>query len=223
MVHVIYPIVSRHQADLIQARRQIVVPYLVVIASLAILVAVGELANVLKTEMSVQVSFLHSVLLATTALGFGLALNKPIPFFERISNNNETNKHDEIYPRLLERLKNIMEQGAYREEGLRVGALALKLRIPEHRLRIIINRELGYRNFSSFLNEYRIQEAKQILSSQNDQKRQIVQIAYSLGYQSIGPFNRAFKVITGLTPSAYRNAKLNKIIAQNEQTSDSEY
>jgi AraC-like DNA-binding protein len=33
-------------------------------------------------------------------------------------------------------------------------------------------------------------------------------LAYDLGYASLGPFNRAFKEVTGQTPTEYRRAVL---------------
>ena len=40
-------------------------------------------------------------------------------------------------------------------------------------------------------------------------RKTILEIAYELGYQSIGPFNKAFKDLKGLTPTAYRKNQIN--------------
>lgn len=88
--------------------------------------------------------------------------------------------------------------------SLTIGALADKVKIPEHRLRRLINRELNFRNFNDFLNQYRIDEAKVRLRDPELARLPILTIAMDLGYGSIGPFNRAFKEREGLTPSAYR-------------------
>jgi hypothetical protein len=40
----------------------------------------------------------------------------------------------------------------YTEPGLSITALAAKLNAPEHHLRALINKGLGYRNFSDFIN-----------------------------------------------------------------------
>ena len=52
----------------------------------------------------------------------------------------------------------------YRQDGLTIAQLAERLGMPEYRLRRLINQALGYRNFNSFLNGYRIQEAKAALA-----------------------------------------------------------
>src|SRR3546814_3645469 len=57
-----------------------------------------------------------------------------------------------------------MAAGFYRTPGLVITGLAEHLGVPEHRLRSLINRGLGYRNFSAFLNHHRIAEARAILA-----------------------------------------------------------
>jgi hypothetical protein len=53
----------------------------------------------------------------------------------------------------LDRL--MQEDRIYRDEGLSVSSLALKLKLPEHRLRRLINQQLGHRNFNAFVNQWR--------------------------------------------------------------------
>jgi len=47
----------------------------------------------------------------------------------------------------------------YHREGLSIAALAAHIGSQEYRLRRLINRQLGYRNFNEFLNQYRVNEA----------------------------------------------------------------
>jgi AraC-like DNA-binding protein len=95
-------------------------------------------------------------------------------------------------------------QRVYREPSLTVAALALRMGLPEHRLRRLINQGLGHRHFSAFLNAYRIADAKQALLDPRQADVPVLTIAMDVGFQSIGPFNRAFKADTGLTPTEYR-------------------
>jgi AraC-like DNA-binding protein len=111
-------------------------------------------------------------------------------------------------PSLLAALEKLMQiDCVYREENLTIGALALKLKIPEHKLRRVINQGLGYRNFNTFLNRYRLAEAKTALGDPKKDNLPILTIALYTGFQSIGPFNRAFKLDTGITPTEYRRAR----------------
>jgi len=94
---------------------------------------------------------------------------------------------------------------AWREEGLTVGGLADRLGVPEHRLRPVINQKLGYRNFAAFINSHRLEEVKRRLVDPDHAKETIASIAYECGFGSLGPFGRAFKAETGVTPTAFRN------------------
>jgi len=105
----------------------------------------------------------------------------------------------------LHRLDHVMTiERAYRREGLTIGALAVRLGIPEHRLRGLINDGLGHRNFNAFLNRYRIEEAKAALADPSQINVPVLTIALDAGFQSLAPFNRAFKADTGLTPTEFR-------------------
>jgi AraC-like DNA-binding protein len=106
---------------------------------------------------------------------------------------------------LLARLERLMSvERAYREDGLTIGALAQRLDLPEYRLRRLINQALGHRNFNSFLNDYRIEDARLALADPGQASVPILTIAMDAGFSSLGPFNRAFKAKTGRTPSEYR-------------------
>lgn len=96
---------------------------------------------------------------------------------------------------------------AYRQDGLTIGALATQLSLTEHRLRRLINQDLGWRNFNAFLNSWRIAEAKAALADPTQAEVPILTIALDAGFASLGPFNRAFKADTGLTPTEYRRAE----------------
>jgi AraC-like DNA-binding protein len=108
-------------------------------------------------------------------------------------------------PVLLRRLDRLMaEERVYREEGLTIGALAARLGVQEYRLRQAINEGLGYRNFNAFLNSYRLGEAKAALADPEQMEVPVLTIAMDAGFQSLGPFNRAFKADTGMTPTEFR-------------------
>lgn len=100
------------------------------------------------------------------------------------------------------RLLQAMSEGrAYAQESLTLAQLANQLDASPAQAREAINQGLGYRNFNDFLHHYRINEASQRLLRQD---LPILSIALDVGYGSIGPFNRAFKTIKGLTPSEFR-------------------
>ena len=111
---------------------------------------------------------------------------------------------------LLKALHDLMRnEKIYREEGLSIAALSARLSLPEYRLRRLINQKLGHRNFSAFVNSYRLSEAMAALTDPSQSSVPILTIALDTGFGSIGPFNRAFKTHTGMTPTEYRRERLN--------------
>jgi AraC-like DNA-binding protein len=104
--------------------------------------------------------------------------------------------------RVLETLMRV--ENLYREESLSIGALANRMGLPEYKLRRLINQGLGFRNFNAFLNAYRIDEAKRALGDSSQATVPVLTIAMDAGFQSLGPFNRAFKAVTGMTPTEFR-------------------
>ena len=109
----------------------------------------------------------------------------------------------------LERLRRRMETNeAWKQSGLTIVQLARQLDLPEHQLRRLINGHLGYRNFSAYLNGFRIAAARQRLADPADARTPVLTIALDVGFASLGPFNRAFRSITGRTPSEYRRDAL---------------
>jgi|tagenome__1003787_1003787.scaffolds.fasta_scaffold20952820_2 AraC-like DNA-binding protein len=114
--------------------------------------------------------------------------------------------------RQLMALRRLMEYDkAYREEGLSIGGLAAKLGISEHALRRLINQRLEYRNFNAFLNGFRLDDAIAALADPAQEAVPILTIALDAGFQSLGPFNRAFKAQTGMTPTEFRGMQLRRI------------
>ncbi len=110
--------------------------------------------------------------------------------------------------KLIDALMRLMsDERIYRHDNVTIGTLATRLAIPEYRLRRLINQRLGYRNFNVFLNEHRIAEAKAALADPSQAEVAVIAIAMDAGFQSLGPFNRAFKAITGVTPTEYRRLK----------------
>lgn len=110
---------------------------------------------------------------------------------------------------LTEALRKLINHDkVYREPDLSIASLSQKLDIPEYRLRRLINQQLGHRNFSTFINGYRLAEAETAFSDPAQANVPILTIALDAGFGSIGPFNRAFKAHTGLTPTEYRRMRL---------------
>jgi len=67
------------------------------------------------------------------------------------------------------------------------------------------------KTFVDFLNEYRITHACKLISE--DALISISEVSYSCGFNNISNFNRAFKKVSGKSPSEYRKG-MNKILTR---------
>jgi len=81
--------------------------------------------------------------------------------------------------------------------------LAHELNIHKNYLSHIINEEFGV-NFYTFINSYRIEEAKQLLTDERNDKLSIEGIAQNVGFKTRHVFYPVFKKTTGLTPAAFK-------------------
>jgi AraC-like DNA-binding protein len=119
---------------------------------------------------------------------------------------------DEAEERLAAALQRLMrDERAYRSEDLSVASLAQRLGAPEYRLRRLINQRLGQRNFNAYVNGFRLDEAQRWLADPAQRDVPILTVALDAGFGSIGPFNRAFKAATGMTPSEFRRRRLGEV------------
>jgi ligand-binding sensor domain-containing protein/AraC-like DNA-binding protein len=84
--------------------------------------------------------------------------------------------------------------------------LAGKLRIHPNHLSRIIN-EVYKLTYNDFINKYRIEDAKQLLSDPKNSNKTILELMYQCGFYSKSVFNTAFKKFTGQTPSQFRKSQ----------------
>ncbi len=112
-------------------------------------------------------------------------------------NKNEANQ-------FLEKIQfALTEEKIYKNPNLTLPILAKKVNIRPQLLSQLLNDNLN-KNFSQFINEYRIEEAKQILKENNNLKIEI--IAEKSGFNSNSTFYTAFKKVTGTTPARFINS-----------------
>jgi AraC-like DNA-binding protein len=102
-------------------------------------------------------------------------------------------------------LKKLMATSIYRQHGFTISRLAEELGVPQHQLRQLINNELGFTNFSNYINSYRIPDICQQLQDSKIKHIPILTLALDAGYGSVATFNRAFKQQMGKTPTEYRD------------------
>lgn len=110
----------------------------------------------------------------------------------------------------LEKLDKVMrEKTVYTNPDLKLGELSNQIQISAHQLSQLLNDELG-KNFTTYVNEFRIEEACRILSG--DYRFTLESVAYEVGFNSKSTFFAAFKKFKGVTPSVYQQNKVHPSI-----------
>lgn len=105
---------------------------------------------------------------------------------------------------LIEQLNCLMEnEKVFCYEDINLKQLASELDITHHQLSEILNNRLG-KNFFTYINQYRIREAKELLLQEKE--RSIISIAHAVGYNSISAFYRAFQKFSNTSPTEFRNS-----------------
>ena len=99
----------------------------------------------------------------------------------------------------------VEEEKLYLNAGLTPSLLAKRVGIPVYKLTLAINKGAG-KNFNEYINFYRVNHAKSILSNTESNKSTIYAVALDSGFSSEAPFYAAFKKYVGKSPSAYRNS-----------------
>jgi AraC-like DNA-binding protein len=206
--------VASWPADLVEGRRRIRV-FIVTSAALyggmnavlQILLPVGAAADVANTVNSAALAGVVAAICYAMMRVDGAELFPAAPeAVQVVIVPGQSPAADDAHDRkLVDALMRLMgDERIYRHDNITIGTLATRLAIPEYRLRRLINQRLGYRNFNVFLNNHRIEEAKAALSDPTQAEVPVITIAMDAGFQSLGPFNRAFKATTGVTPTEYR-------------------
>jgi AraC-like DNA-binding protein len=202
--HCFWLALGGYRDDLIPNRRRARIWIVVLLALGLILVLVSEemspaAGGILRAATSLFVAFLLLLWLVETN-SEALALVEPAA--PAAPEKVGLDPRDAL---AYERLKKAMsEERIYLQADLTMGDLAKRVGVPEHQLRVLINRGLGERNFSTYIAKARIECAKLALADPEKSRTQIVRIAMDAGFPSLATFNRSFKAIEGITPSEFR-------------------
>jgi AraC-like DNA-binding protein len=97
----------------------------------------------------------------------------------------------------------IIDDKLYLEPDLSLSKLSKLIGQSTQKTSSVIN-QYAKRNFNDFINYYRIQDAKELLTDIDNEKFTISSIAYDTGFSSLSSFNSAFKKFEETTPSSYR-------------------
>jgi AraC-like DNA-binding protein len=143
-----------------------------------------------------------------------LALFSPLKVYHAGSKYSNSVLSEEQLEHICASLENLLKgEKLYLKPGLTIAEVAEKLKCSRHHLSQALNEHLK-KSYPDYINQCRIDEAVQLLSSPLNAQFKIAAIAYDAGFNSLSTFNEVFKKHTGKTPSDFRNESLKGIQKQ---------
>lgn len=136
-----------------------------------------------------------AVYLASTSL---FRIYPPSIQLERKYDSQDLSDEDK---RMLDKLKVLLDMDkVYQEPNFSRMDLSRELNASEARVSRIVNYGFG-KSLPQVINEHRVRDSLQLLAQTDVQ---ISMVAEQVGFSSVSTFNRVFKEVMGVTPSAYR-------------------
>lgn len=206
--HLLYVAVMGRSADLVEPRRRVRLSFAAAALAIYLLNKAGEAASGyehLPLAFTTVLYGLFAMLLAT-ALYSAASLDAQMVGFEDPKPPPKPLSRDAA--RLIERIEQVVDRDAgFLDPDLSIGSLANRVGAPEHAVRVLINQNMGCRNFRSYLNEKRIRHAHAMLRAPACDEMSIAEIALQSGFGSLASFNRVFKTAVGKAPSEIRRQR----------------
>lgn len=128
---------------------------------------------------------------------------EPAPHTEGALSKTQEESASAADPQQLARLEQFMLQSQiYQQPNLTLQQLSEAMAMPQRQLSLLINQGYG-RNFSDFINGYRVRAAAQLLLAEPAPDNMLT-LLFQVGFNSKSTFNLMFKREFSCTPSQYR-------------------
>jgi len=102
-------------------------------------------------------------------------------------------------------LRHMQKDRIFLDSELTLKKMAAKVGANTSSLSRMLNQDLGM-GFSDFINHFRIEEAKKIMRTDEQNKWDVIDICFEVGFNSMSSFYRIFKRHTGMTPAEFQQA-----------------
>ncbi|RAW00894.1 helix-turn-helix domain-containing protein [Pseudochryseolinea flava] len=162
----------------------------------------------LRIFHEVNVDIFWVVFALSTSMHAVLIMRYPM-LFRIVKEDEEKQKSATVVKDNIDTLKNSLAHMMRKDKPflnakLTLQELADQMHTNVHTLSRIINE--GYqKNFFDFINEYRIEEFKKLVASDQYKHYTFLALAMEVGFSSKTTFNRSFKKTTGKTPREFFN------------------
>lgn len=221
---------KRYQAYQLQMKNYLTQDYLqrlkilkLALTGFLIILVLGLIGNVIRIQLKFEASIMNQavemiiLLLINIILFVGIKLPQElidISFDEKEDSidsiDNEKYKNSSLSSAdkkvIVEKLNRIVAQNKYyKTPNLTIKKLSQELDVQSKHLSQVINENFE-QNFCDYVNTLRINDAIHQLKDQKQKHKTILEICYSVGFNSKSAFNDVFRKQTGLTPTACRKS-----------------
>lgn len=180
------------------------IAFLIISVSIIIFVFIGRSYFIQHEAFLLIPSGIFSIFLF--AIGFNgnrqVRLNVELKDDQFMPDSNEIkNGQNEFLKNQLVQL--FAEDKIYKYSDLRITSVSESLKTNRTYISKLINEEFQM-NFNEFVNKYRIEEAKELLSDIDHNLYTMEYIAEKSGFGSVNSFARVFKIVIGMPPGKYK-------------------
>ncbi len=100
-------------------------------------------------------------------------------------------------------------QKLFLKQNLNIDEFSKRINLPVKEVSAVINKHYGT-NFFEFMNSYRVEEAKRLLSDSQHADMTVMDVLLHAGFNSKSAFHRFFNRLVGMSPTEYRKQSMNK-------------
>ncbi|QEY17205.1 AraC family transcriptional regulator [Cellvibrio sp. KY-GH-1] len=100
-------------------------------------------------------------------------------------------------------------QKLFLKQNLNIDEFSKRINLPVKEVSAVINKHYGT-NFFEFMNSYRVEEAKRLLSDNQHADMTVMDVLLHAGFNSKSAFHRFFNRLVGMSPTEYRKQNMNK-------------
>jgi len=203
MIHLIWTLLRGREDDLRMRRRTARIWISVIMVSLLLMDLFIDITMGFSWRPAGFVYVQNGlILLAVLALALAIIRIDVSALAPKVQPKNTPNYQLSGHAATLDHI--MTREQLYLRSNLRLSDVVARLPLSEAVTRSLIHDEFGHGHFRSFLNQYRIKQAQELLRSPDQKSSKLIAIAFDSGFASLASFQRAFKRETGLTASQWR-------------------
>lgn len=183
---------------------------IVFILLLAVVLLYSNLYGILNVDFLGTFSLVSDLILLYWYIIFGIKHKYFLSIYRDLVNNKKkvinrinTDTEKEEYENIISRLDEfLIETEAFKKNNFSILDASNAINIHTKKISTALN-SLNTQNFNSYINQYRIEAAKQLLKEQTVKDYSLEGIGNLVGFNSKSTFFKEFKKCTGTTPLQY--------------------